>query len=83
MVQFQGMDAHLDTLTDEMSQVTTRVGHIAQFQACLGGFVTSPSPSLESFEDEDEDADDGSGDDEDDADEDASSSSDEEMTASQ
>ena len=45
MAQLQRMDARLDTLTDEMSQVTTRVGHITQHQARLGGFVASPSPS--------------------------------------
>ena len=35
MVQFQRMDARLDTLTDELSQVNTRVSHIAKRQACL------------------------------------------------
>ena len=62
-----------------MSQVTTHVGRIAWRQACLGGFITSPSPSPEASEDEDDD--DGSGDD--DKDEDASSFDGEEMTASQ
>ena len=57
--------------------MTTYVGHIARCQACLGGFVASPFPSPEAFEDED--VVDGSGDD--DEDEDASSSSDEEMIA--
>ena len=81
MVQLQRMDARLDTLTDEMSQVTTRVGHIARHQARLHGFVASPSPSPQASEDEDYD--DGSVDDNDDEDKDASFSSDEEMTASQ
>ena len=68
MVQLQRMDARLNILTNEMSQVTTRVGRIARRQARLGGFVASPHPSPKASEDEDEDA---------------SSSSDEEMTASQ
>ena len=76
------MDARLDTLTNEMSQVTTHVGYIAQRQARLGGFVASPSPFPQASEDEDDD--DSSGDDDDeDEDEDASSSGDEEMNASQ
>ena len=70
MVQLQRMDARLNILTNEMSQVTTHVGRIARRQARLGGFVASPHPSPKASEDEDED-------------EDASSSSDEEMTASQ
>ena len=74
-------DACLNTLTDEISQVTTRVGRIARHQAHLGGFVASPSPSPQASEDEDYD--DGSVDDNDDEDKDASYSSDEEMTASQ
>ena len=81
MAQLQRMDTHLDTLTDEMSQVTTCVGHIAQHQVCLGGFVAFPSLSPQALEDEDDD--DGSGDDDDDEDEDASSSCEEEMTTSQ
>ena len=83
MVQFQRMNASLDTLTDEMSQVTTRVGRITRHQARLGSFVASPSPSPQASEDKDDD--DGFGDDDDDEDEDddASSSGNEEMTASQ
>ena len=53
--------------------MNTHVGCIAQRQAHLGGFITSPSPFLEASEDKD--AVDG----DDDEDEDASSSSDEEM----
>ena len=77
------MNASLDTLTDEMSQVTTRVGRITRHQARLGSFVASPSPSPQASEDKDDD--DGFGDDDDDEDEDddASSSGNEEMTASQ
>ena len=74
------MDARLDTLIDEMSQVTTRVGRIARRHARLGGFVASPSPSPQASKDKDDD--DGSGDDDDDEDEEASSFGDEEMTAS-
>ena len=73
MAQLQCIDARLDSLTDEMCQVNTRVGRIARPQACLGCFAPSPSPSQEASTDED-------GDDED---EDASSSSDDEMTTSQ
>ena len=73
------MDARLDTFSDELCQVKTRVSHIAQRQACLGGFAASPSPSLEAFEDDNGDDGDGDGDDEDDA----SSSNDDEMTTSQ
>ena len=76
IAQLQRMDARLDTLSDELCQVNTRVGRITQRQARLGCFVESPSPSLEAFEDEDDD-----GDCDDDDDEDASSSSDDDMIA--
>ena len=56
----------------------TCVGRVARRKARLGGFVTSPSPSLENSADEDGE----DGDDEDDED-DASSSNDDEMTTSQ
>ena len=56
-------------LTTEMYQVNTRVSRIARWQACLGGFVKSPSPPLEASEDDDD-----SDDDDDDEDGDASSS---------
>ena len=75
MAQLQRMDARLNTLIIELYQVNTRVGHIAQWQARLGGFVTSPSPSPETSEDED--ADDGT----DDEDEDVSSFGDDKMTS--
>ena len=38
MVQLQHMGARLDTLSDELCQVNTLVGRIAQRQARLGGF---------------------------------------------
>ena len=76
------MDARLDTLSDELCQVNTHVCRIAWWQACLGGFVESLSPSLEAFEDEDDDgdSDDNDDDEDEDEDEDANSPSDDEMT---
>ena len=71
IAQLQHMDAHLDTLTDEISQVTTSVGYIARRQAHLGGFVASPSPSPKASKYEDAD----------DEDEDASSSGDDKTTS--
>ena len=79
MVQLQGMDARLDTLSDELCQVNTSVNRIAGRQARLGSFVVSPFPSLEASEDEDGDGD--FNDDDDDEDEDASSSDDDMMIA--
>ena len=70
MAQLQCMDARLDTLSDELCQVSTYVARIARRQAHLGGFVASPSLSTKASEDED--SDDGTGDD--DEDEDDSSS---------
>ena len=74
------MDACLDTLSDELCQVNTHVDRIARRQACLGGFVASPSPSLEASEVKDNDGE-SNNDADNDKDEDASSSSDDEMTA--
>ena len=71
------MDAHLDTLSDELCQVNTHVGRIARQQARLGGFVASPSPFPEASKDEDDDGDF----DDDDEDENANSFDDNEMTA--
>ena len=79
-MQPQRMNAHLYTLTTELYQVNTRVSHIAQQQACLGGFVKSPTPSPETFEDKDDGGDSGGMSDGDEA---SSSSTDDEMTASQ
>ena len=66
---------HLDSLTDEMCQMNTRVGRIVRWQACLGGFAPSLSPSLEASTDEDGDA-------VNDEDKDATSSGDNEMMTS-
>ena len=78
IAQLQSMDACLDTLSDELCQVDTHVGRIAQWQARLGGFIESPSPSLKAFEDED---DDGDSDDDGDEDDSASLPSDDEMSS--
>ena len=75
-MQLQCMDACLDTLSDELCQVNTRVGRIARQQAYLGGFVESPSPSPEASADKDDDGD--FDDDDDDENENASSPSDDE-----
>ena len=77
MTQLQCLDARLDTLSDELCQVNTCVGRIARRQAHLGGFIESPSPSLEASKDEDD-----NGDSNDDGDEDncASLPSDDEMS---
>ena len=45
MAQLQRMDARLDTLSTELYQVNFRVGHIAQWQAAMGGFAPEPTPS--------------------------------------
>ena len=71
------MDAHLDTLSDELCQVNTWVGRIARRQAVMGGFTVASSPSLEAFENE---SDDGSGSADDDEDDDDGSPSDDEMS---
>ena len=84
MAQLQRMDARLNTLSNELCQVNTPVSRIARWQARHGGFVESPSPSLEAFKDEDDDGDsdnDGdSDDDDDDEDEDANSPIDDDMS---
>ena len=79
MAQFQHMDACLDTLSDKLCQVNTRVGRLAWRQTCLDGFIESPSPSLEASKDEEDDND--SYEDDDDEDKDASSLGDDTMTA--
>ena len=58
MAQLQHIDAHLNTLNDELCQVNTLVGHIAWHRVVMGGFVASPSPTLEASEDDDDDDDD-------------------------
>ena len=79
MAQLQCMDACLDTLSNEQCQVNTCVNYIERWQARLGGFVESLSPSLKASEDEDDDGD--SDDNDNDENEDASSSGDDKMTA--
>ena len=61
--------------------MNSRVNRITRWQARLGGFVESPSPSLEATEDKVDDGDFDDNDDVDDKDEDASSPSDDERTA--
>ena len=70
------MDARLDTLSDELCQVNTRVGRIAQRQVVMGSFIVASSPSLLASEDE---SDDGSSSDEADEDNGAISPNDDEM----
>ena len=53
MAQLQRMDAHLDTLSDELCQVNTCVSRIIRQQAHFCGFAVSPSPSLEALADKD------------------------------
>ena len=65
------MDVCLDTLSYELCQVNTRVGHIAWRQAVIGGFTVASSPSPEESEDDEDDADEDDG---------ANSPSDDEMT---
>ena len=57
MAQLVHMDAHLDTLNDELCQVNTRVGRIARRQAVIGGFVASRPLIPEASKDEDANAD--------------------------
>ena len=55
------MDTHLDTLTTELYQVNVCVGHIARWQATMGGFVleaTHSPPPLVASDSEDADDDD-------------------------
>ena len=51
------MDARLETLSDELCRVNTRVGCIARWQAHLGGFVESPSPPPNASDDDNDDED--------------------------
>ena len=79
MAQLVRMDARLDTLSDELCQVNTRVGRITRQQAIIGGFTASSSPSPQASEDESDD--DGFGGDDADEDDGASSFGDKEMIA--
>ena len=79
MAQLQRMDAYLDTLSTELYQVNIHVGHIARWQAIIGGSAleaSPPPPPPVASDSEDEDDDDGDNDDasnDDDDDRDASS----------
>ena len=63
MAQLQHMDAHLDTLSTKLYQVNIRVGHIARWQATIGGFAPKASPSPPHMASDSEDNDDDDGDD--------------------
>ena len=76
MAQFQRMDAHLDTLSDELCQVNTRVGRIARCQAEMGGYTMPSTPVASANKSDANDA--TASDDEDDGN--ASSPSDEKMS---
>ena len=52
------MVSRVDTLSDELCEVNTRVGRIARQQAVMGSFTVASSPSPPASEDE---SDDGSG----------------------
>ena len=77
MPQLVRMDARLDTLSNELCQVNTRVGCIAQRQAVMGGFTVTSFPSLPASEDEGDDC---FGSDDVDEDDDDGSPSDDEMS---
>ena len=70
------MDACLDTLSNELCQVNTRVGRIAWRQAVMGSFTIASSPSPPASKDE---SNDGSGSDDADEDDDDGLPSDDEM----
>ena len=70
------MDAHIDTLSDELCQVNTRIGHIARRQVVISGFTITSSPSPPTSEDESGDF---SGSDDANEDDDDDSPSDDEM----
>ena len=71
------MNAHLDTFSDELCQVNTRVGGITQRQTVMGGFTVASSPSPPTSEDE---SDNGFGNDDVDKDDGASSPNDDKMS---
>ena len=85
MAQLQRVDARLDTLSTELYQVNVRVGHIAQWQAAMGGFAPEPTPSpphpvASDSNAEDDDDDDGDDDDDDASDDNGDASSTDEMS---
>ena len=69
------MNARLDTLFTKLYHMNVRVGHIARWQATIGGFAPeatlSPPPPMASDSEDDDDSDDDNASDDDD--EDASS----------
>ena len=77
MAQLQHMDAHLDTLSDELCQVNTRIGRIARHQAEMGDYTTPSTPMASADESDGSNSVDAS-DDEDNGD--ASSPSNDEMS---
>ena len=79
MLQFQCMDARLDTLFTKLYQVNVRVGRIARRQTTTGGFAPEATPSPPSV---DSDSDDDVGDDDDNSedDDDGDASSTDEMS---
>ena len=77
MAQLQHMDAHLDTLSDELCQVNTRVGRIARRQVEMSDYTVPSTPTSPTDESDADDDDATASDDEDDGD--ASSPSDDEM----
>ena len=78
MAQLQGLDAHLDTLSDKLCQVNTRASHIARRQAEMGGY-TMPSTPVAPVDESDAN-DDGATASNDEDDGDVSSPSDDEMS---
>ena len=55
MAQLVHMNAYLDTLSDKLCQVNTRVGCISRRQAIMGGFTIASSPSPPASKDESDD----------------------------
>ena len=85
VVQLQRMDARLDTFSDELCQVNTRVVHIAWRQAEMGGYTMPSTPMASTDESDDSDSADDANDDDattsdDEDDGDACSPSDDEMS---
>ena len=79
------MDARLDTLSDELCQVSTCVGRIARRQAEMGGYTMPSTPMASTDESDDSDSADDADDDDattsdDEDDGDACSPSDDEMS---
>ena len=77
------MDARLNTLSMELYQVNVLVGHIARWQAAMGGFAPEPTPSPPhpvAFDSDAEDDDDDDGGDDDASNDDGDASSIDEMS---